>query len=97
LRDRYQSGRVSSAIINCLRQREGGWVTHSELLDYIYQGDEPELADEVLRVTVSRLRKQGFPIATHAGKRRPGLGYRFAPTQWEWTAECQTNSLNIAA
>ena len=76
-RIKFQNGRLRAAIINKLRSAEGAYVPMTELIEYVYAGDEPEQAEDCIIVTMCALRKLGYPIGKSWG--RASRGYRFVP------------------
>ena len=66
-----------AAIVNRLRHVEGSYQTTADLIDYVYQGDEPEYAKTVIFLTIRKLKSLGFPIVAMQG--RGSRGYRFMP------------------
>lgn len=71
-------GRLSSALLNRLRQAEGGIVSYRELVTYLWQDDPtggPLNSLTMIHNYVMRLRRIGYPIQTVWGH-----GLRFGPT-----------------
>jgi hypothetical protein len=77
--------RLRAGIINCLRQAGGGRVSCEEMAAWLWADDEsgvPEDPHNDIRVTIHRLRKEGFPIITNWS-----LGYSYGWTHLEYADE----------
>lgn len=67
-----------SNIINRLRAAAGGWVTTKELQEVMAAGSIDLPSASAVRVTISLLRKRGFPIVGYKSR-----GYRYASERWD--------------
>lgn len=67
---------LQSKIINCLRGAEGGPVDIDRLGDYVYGNAlRPDCWNNHLRVTIHKLRRNGWPIRTQSSR-----GYSYDPS-----------------
>ncbi len=80
-RPRNRPNETASRVLNRLRLAEGAHVSVRTLEDAAFghrRDGGPEHAEKIVRLTIYRLRKRGFPIKTTWSR-----GYHFAPTLWE--------------
>lgn len=70
-------GRQQAALINCLRQAAGRYVTVDDIAECVWgvADNWPDTFRTILHMLVHRMRKKGWPIASGFG----GKGYRYAP------------------
>jgi len=78
------SGRVRLAIMDTLIKNIGKWTTSSRLVQAVYQdaNEEPEYADNTMRVTIHHMRpiirQYGWEIVAVRGD---GKGYQLRPVR----------------